>query len=525
MVFNSVAFALFFVVFLTLYYFLQQRILARNILIIAASYFFYGWWDVRFLTLVALSTSTDYCAALGASGQDVTWTDRVKSAALLVFVALVSVVLARRDYWILGLSLGAAGLFLASAAAPIKLSEPQRRKAWLLFSLIVNFGLLFLFKYFNFFVDQALALFRALGLGEHHIALRIVLPVGLSFFTFQATGRTIDSYFGRFKPARNIVNYAAFHAYFPQLVAGPIERAAHLMPQFETLRPITAKGFTDGLLLFLWGLFKKIVIADNAAVLTEPVFGPTAAHFSSGQALIAVIAFTFQIYGDFAGYSNMARGLASMMGFDLMRNFDIPYVARTPQEFWRRWHISLSQWLRDFIFIPLGGSRDGEAHTYKNILITMVLGGIWHGASWTFAFWGFYHGAIQVVFRFLGINDYVEKAPPWTARAILGSAVFWAVTMALVMIGWVVFRAATFGQAAHVLQAIALWSGPAPDLWPLIQIVWPLVLYEAIETAVRKKDAFLSLPPFLRYNFGLCVVLTIFALGASGGQQFIYFDF
>jgi D-alanyl-lipoteichoic acid acyltransferase DltB (MBOAT superfamily) len=525
MVFNSVPFFVFFAAFLLLYFVLQKRIFLRNLLIIVSSYFFYGWWDVRFLILVALSTSTDYCAALGASGQIVTFQDRLKAGLLLMGVAFGAVLLAHRDYWLLSLTGPAVALFLLTHFLPLRLNQAQSRKAWLVFSLVTNFGLLFIFKYFNFFVDQAVELASALGVGQFHFSLKVILPVGLSFFTFQATSRTIDSYLGRYVPAKSIVNYAAFHAFFPQLIAGPIERAAHLMPQFEMERPMTWNGVSEGVLLFLWGLFKKIVIADNVALLAEPVFGAASGSYSSGEALVAVLAFTFQIYGDFSGYSDMARGLASIMGFELMRNFDIPYVSRTPSEFWRRWHISLSQWLRDYIFIPLGGSRGGDLKTYRNLMATMILGGIWHGASWTFAFWGFYHGAIQVLFRATRLDKALERANSLSVATVLVHLALWALTFTLIMIGWVFFRAVSFAQAAQVLGAIFLWHGGPPQLLPLFLIVWPLLLVEAVETIARQKDVYLSFSPFLRFNFGLATALAVVALGAAAGQQFIYFDF
>ena len=252
------------------------------------------------------------------------------------------------------------------------------------------------------------ALLDALGLHLHAPSLAIILPVGLSFYTFQAISRTIDSYQRRYEPQYSIVNYAAFHAFFPQLVAGPIERAGHLMPQFETVRPFDRQTSSlTGALLFAWGLYQKIVIADNVAPIANAVFN-SPAHHTAGATLAAVLAFTVQIYCDFCGYSNMARGLARCLGFDLMINFNQPYFARSPSEFWQRWHISLSRWLRDYLYIPLGGNRGGRLKMYRNLMITMLLGGLWHGASWTFVAWGAFHGAIQVLYRALRIDSLVE---------------------------------------------------------------------------------------------------------------------
>ena len=382
----------------------------RNILLLVSSYIFYGWWDARFLILVAVSTSVDFMAALGAAGKPVPWNDRLKSCAfLLATTALALAVSGFNEIWILFLVLGGSAIVLGATEIIENFVPERRRKGWLLLSLVTNFGILAVFKYFNFFADSLNGLLQHVGVHAGFVTLSIVLPVGLSFYTFQAISRTVDSYRGVFDPSRRLLDYAAYHAFFPQLVAGPIERARHLMPQFETVRKIDREMITTGMLLFTWGLYKKVVIADNLAPMADAVFRAPSGHTTS-EYLVAVLAFTFQIYCDFSGYSDMARGLARCMGFDLMVNFNQPYFARTPSEFWRRWHISLSSWLRDYLYIPLGGNRGSEVKVHCNLMLTMLLGGLWHGASWTFIVWGGIHGAILSVYRLLDVDKRLKSS-------------------------------------------------------------------------------------------------------------------
>src|SRR5450432_1563893 len=331
MLFNSSIFALFFIVFLPLYLLVRRDIFWRNVLLILASYAFYGWWDARFLILVAVSTSVDYLAALGTAGKTVRSVDGIKSAAFLAAVTLGSLLFARHDAWLA--LLAAAGMLLALGwIKVIGRAAPQRRpRLWLYLSLLTNLGILGFFKYFDFFTASLVSLLGSFGIRLDSPTLSIILPVGLSFYTFQALSRTIDSYRRTFEPQYSIVNYAAYHVFFPQLVAGPIERARHLMPQFETIRPLDVRTVYSGVLLFMWGLYQKIVIADNVAPIADKVFSAPAGQ-TSAATLAALLAFTLQIYCDFCGYSNMARGLARCLGFDLMINFNLPYFARTPSE-------------------------------------------------------------------------------------------------------------------------------------------------------------------------------------------------
>jgi alginate O-acetyltransferase complex protein AlgI len=525
MLFNSSIFALFFTIFLPLYLLVRRDIFWRNVLLILASYVFYGWWDARFLILVAVSTSVDYLAALGASGKTVRSVDCIKSSAFLAVVTLGSLLFARRDPWLA--MLVAAGMLLALGwIKAIRRAAPQRRpRLWLYLSLATNLGILAFFKYSNFFAASLVSLLGSFGIRLDLPTLSIILPVGLSFYTFQALSRTIDSYRRRFEPQYSITNYAAYHAFFPQLVAGPIERARHLMPQFETIRPLDARTFYSGVLLFMWGLYQKIVIADNVAPIADKVFSAPAGQ-TSAATLAALLAFTLQIYCDFCGYSNMARGLARCLGFDLMINFNLPYFARTPSEFWQRWHISLSSWLRDYLYIPLGGNRKGQKRMYVNLMITMLLGGLWHGAAWNFVIWGGWHGAIQVLYRTARIDDLIKRWPLRTPQGLVLQACAWSSTMTLVVIGWVFFVAHTLPDAQAVFANLAGTTGyPDSAFWTLAAYAAPLVLVEIYQRFSGQPEV-LNVGPFLvRYTAALSVLLTIIAFSARGGREFIYFDF
>ena len=334
MLFNSFIFWAFFAVVLLVYRRLKHR--GQNRLLLVASYVFYGYWDWRFLSLILLSTVVDYYVAIGIESS----------------------------------------------------SDARRRKRLLCGSMLTNLGLLGVFKYFGFFAEEAVRVLNAVGMPASLPSLQVVLPVGISFYTFQTMSYTIDVYRGQTRAARNVLDFALFVCFFPQLVAGPVERSHRLMPQILNPRKETPGQFSEGLYHILFGLFKKVVIADNMARLVNTVFAVPVSQLTGAECLVGVYAFAFQIYGDFSGYSSMAQGLARWMGFNLMSNFRMPYLAVSPSDFWRRWHISLSQWLRDYLYVGLGGNRLGKLMTYRNLLLTMVLGGLWHGAGWTFLVWG-----------------------------------------------------------------------------------------------------------------------------------------
>jgi alginate O-acetyltransferase complex protein AlgI len=391
MFFNSLAFALFLPTVVGLYWVFPRR--WRVPLLLIASYVFYGWWDVRFLALIMLSTVVD---------------------------------------WFVAKRLGV-------------MPDGTRRRRWLLISLVGNLGMLAVFKYWNFFTDSAAELLISLGLEPNLPMLRIILPVGISFYTFQTLSYVIDVYRRDLEPEHSLVQFALFVSFFPQLVAGPIERAKHLLPQLRNL-PTSMRqiDWAGAALLILRGLFRKVVIADGVAPLVNEVFAKPGIYGSVTVA-VGVIAFSLQIYGDFAGYTDIARGTARLFNVDLMENFKAPYLSRGFSEFWRRWHISLSTWLRDYLYVPLGGNRGTRWETYRNLLITMLLGGLWHGAAWGFVVWGALHGAYLVIERWLSR----DRKGAYGSVSLPVWLVFGIVTLT-----WIPFRAPNLAQAWEVVQAL-----------------------------------------------------------------------
>ncbi len=377
MIFHSLDFVAFFLLTVTIYWRLPHR--WQNLLLLGASYVFYGWVTAWFLILLVTSTTIDWWAALRME------------------------------------------------------ADPARRKRYLGLSIASNMGMLAYFKYANFFIENVRQALDAMGLPTSPHVLKVVLPVGISFFTFQALSYTIDVYRGRLRARRSFVDVATFVAFFPQLVAGPIERAAHLLPEVEGERRFSADAARSGLLLMAWGFFKKLVIADNVGVVADKVFALEAPAFEILWA--GVFAFAIQIYADFSAYSDIARGTARWFGFELMVNFDHPYLAQGPRDFWRRWHISLSTWFRDYVYIPLGGSKKGFGRELANIMATFLLSGFWHGASWNYILWGGYHGLLLVLSR---ICQRVFKPAPAWSRYLAPLRV--AGMFVLVCIGWLMFR-------------------------------------------------------------------------------------
>ena len=472
MLFNSLEFALFLCVCLGLYAVLPHR--GQNRMLLGASYLFYSAWDWRFLGLIVVSTVVDY----------------------------------------------AVGLRLATA------SDPGARRKLLALSLATNLGILGAFKYAGFFSESLADLAGRFGFHVPQLVLHVALPVGISFYTFQTLSYTIDVYRRRLQPTRDFLDFALFVAFFPQLVAGPIERATHLLPQIRSPRRVSAAHVGSGAWLVLWGIFKKVVIADNLAALVDAVYAP-GAQPTGAEVLVATYAFAVQIYCDFSGYTDVARGVARLMGFDLMVNFNLPYFATSPADFWRRWHMSLSTWLRDYLYITLGGNRAGVARTYRNLMITMLLGGLWHGAAWTFVVWGAYHGGLLALHRAMG---------PWLARVRpVGAAgrVAWyclrvALTFHLVCLGWLVFRAESMAQVTVLLGALA---GPLDVasivawLRPLAILVAPLVLVQLGQALSGDREFVLRLPLPARAATYVVLFALIVGLGEDHGVPFIYFQF
>lgn len=466
MVFNSLQFLWFFVIVYALYRVLPHR--GQNWLLLAASYYFYAAWDVRFLSLLVASTLVDYTC---------------------------------------GRILG-------------RLEDQSRRRLVMWLSIGFNLTLLGFFKYFNFFADNLYALFEAVGWRVDFVTLRVLLPIGISFYTFVTMSYVIDVYRREVEPTRNLLDFAVFVAYFPHLVAGPILRATRLLPQIAERRQISALQIRDGLWLIAWGFFQKIFVADNLAPLAGRIFA-AGAHDTGINVLLGTYAFAFQIYGDFAGYSNIARGTSKLMGIELIENFRFPYLVRTPQEFWRHWHISLSTWLRDYLYIPLGGNRGTRWQTNRNLMLTMVLGGLWHGAAWTFVLWGVYQGLLLIGYRAFDQTRWFQRLPRLLA---------WLIMFHLTCIGWLIFRAPSLRQMGTLMQNLFFHFAPATVdvtglLVPLLLFTVPLVLIHLWEA--RSDDLLLvpRLPLGLRYSVFVATMYLILLFGNFGGAEFIYFQF
>jgi D-alanyl-lipoteichoic acid acyltransferase DltB (MBOAT superfamily) len=522
--FNSYIFAFFFAVFFVLYLLLRRHLSAQNLLILVSSYLFYGWWDERFLILIMISTVTDFVTGLGMVNQKPTLRQGIY---LSLFLTIGSALFMLRTWHDTAWTLIPIFLYVAIGwiihGKLMRLDENARRKAFLFTSIIVNIGILGFFKYFNFFVDSFQQAMTLLGWEVDRMTLNIVLPVGISFYTFQTMSYTIDIYRKQYQPTRKFVEFAAFLAFFPQLVAGPIERASHLLPQFQRLRVLNFADMQTGVWLCIWGLYKKIVIADNLAPIVNQVFSAPG-EVSSGELIAAILAFTFQIYCDFSGYSDMARGLVRILGFDIMVNFNIPYIARTPTEFWRRWHISLSTWLRDYLYISLGGNRYSGWFTYRNLMITMLLGGLWHGAAWNFVLWGAYQGLILVIYRKLQVDTWLAQRHTAIVIQRLQDIGLIMVMFILICFGWLLFRA----QSLETVQIFILGINGIEYSTYFATIafyVTPLLLYQALQVWRKQLEPMNHLFWFFRFNIQLFVVYSLLLLASRGSQQFIYFNF
>ncbi|OPZ19354.1 MAG: Peptidoglycan O-acetyltransferase [candidate division BRC1 bacterium ADurb.BinA364] len=485
MLFNSWIFWVFLPCVLGGYFLLPRR--GQNAWLLAASYVFYGWWDWRFLGLILLSTSIDYFAGLGLD-----W---------------------RCD---------------EGADSPRRLG-PGRRRTLLLLSLGANLGVLGFFKYFHFFEENLIQLLSALvGRPVSPSGLNVILPIGVSFYTFQTMSYTIDVYRGKLRSTRDPLEFATFVAFFPQLVAGPIVRASDLLPQIAANRRFDFAQVSSGAYLILWGMFKKAVVADNLAPVVDGVFARDPSLLFGADTLWAVYAFAFQIYCDFSGYTDIARGCAKLMGFEFDLNFNLPYSARNPSEFWARWHISLSSWLRDYLYIPLGGNRCAPGRVYFNLMATMLLGGLWHGASWTFVVWGLYQGLLLIAYRFAGAR--LEAVPAlarlgrWRAVRFLR----WLAFFHLVCLGWLIFRAETFGQMYRMLRSLAegMQFAAAGDLaWRTLFFASPVIAMQIVQHWTGRLEWPLRLPAPARGAVYAALLAGIVLFGRFQGNEFIYFQF
>ncbi len=471
MTFNSIEFVLFLALVLGLHWTVPVR--WRNRVILVASYVFYGWVDVRLVSLLALSTVVDFTAA-------------------------------RR---------------IADTGSP----DSKRR--WLLVSLTCNLGVLALFKYAGFFLDSVTSAISQLGLQANPPLLQIVLPVGISFYTFQTIAYTVDVYRGRLAPSRSLIDFATYVAYFPQLVAGPIERAGRLLPQITRQDRDLPRGpvLQRALSLIALGLVKKIVLADGVAAVVNSAFdAPDQQSWITLMA--ALVGFAVQIYGDFSGYSNIARGVSLLFGIELMTNFREPYLSRDITEFWRRWHISLSSWLRDYLYVPLGGNRHGNVTQLRNLMITMLLGGLWHGASWTFVVWGGIHGLLLAVHRL------VRRPTLGVDRPLgLGDTPRIVATFGLVTLAWAFFRADSVGQAVSVLGGILTLRSGLTSPADLVLVAVLVTLMVGLDLAQRRQLRLGDRPLVSRpvpaglVAAGIMLLLVVFSGGTP--QPFIYFRF
>lgn len=475
MIFTTLTYLFFLLGIFAVYWFLPRR--AQNLLLLVASYVFYGYWDWRFLGLIMISTLVDYACARLIVGSD----------------------------------------------------TPRARKTYITISVLFNLGLLGFFKYFNFFIDSANTLLMSIGLIDvPQITLEIILPVGISFYTFQTMSYTIDVYRGQAKARKNLIDVALFVSFFPQLVAGPIERAGHLLNQLEQRRIFNGERALEGITLIAWGVFKKLVIANNLALYVEWTFESIGSDHPplGGEMLVGIVAFAFQIYADFSAYSDIARGSARLLGIDLMRNFNMPYLALSYREFWHRWHISLSTWMRDYVYLPLGGSRCAPWRRDVNLMLTMLISGLWHGAAWTFVVWGVLHGIYLLLERHVA-GLYSKLSTPRSIDFML-MPVRWSLVMAGVLLGWSLFRAKTFTDAVSIWSGILQWEGLGAGkvvLWQ-IGVYSSILLLTYIATWLLRKRQLPASMKVLGYTLAAPVfVIATLLFSQPGEPEFIYFQF
>ena len=460
MVFLPVVFAL--------YWVLRRQVRWQNLLVVAASYIFYGWWDWRFLLLIAFTSACSYFSGLIITG----------------------------GRW---------------------------RKTALWGNIIINLAILGLFKYYDFFAVEFARLF---GLSADSVTLNLILPVGISFYTFQALSYSIDIYRNKMEPTRDVVAFFAYVSFFPQLVAGPIERATNLLPQFQRQRQFDYSMAVDGVRQMLWGFFKKVVVADNCAVFVDKIWADIGSQSSLNLAMAAVL-FSFQIYCDFSGYSDIAIGTAKLFGIRLMRNFKVPYFSRDIAEFWRRWHISLTTWFRDYVYIPLGGSRVSKAKVVRNTFIIFLVSGFWHGANWTFLAWGAFHAVLFLPLILLGKNrkytDTIAEGRWLPNLKELGQMVL---TFVLAVLGWILFRSQSIGEAMDFYTGLVNggWHGFNPPMRAITFVALMLV----VEWLQRGREHGLDMSGVryraMRYACYLTVLALIFVYGVFN-ESFIYFQF
>ena len=493
MLFNSIEFLFFLPIVFLLYWFVFDRFISRskwklrlqNAFILFASYVFYGWWDWRFLLLIAITSLCSYCSGL---------------------------LMERFE------------------------GNPRRQRGVSAANIVINLGILGVFKYFNFFADSLKAILSLFGMQLDWATMKIILPVGISFYTFQALSYSIDVYKKKLPASHDIIEFFAYISFFPQLVAGPIERATNLLPQFQRERKFEYDKAVDGCRQMLWGFLKKVVVADTCAEAVNSYWtGNAFADLPGLNLILLAVMFTFQSYCDFSGYSDIAIGCARLFGFNLMRNFDNPYFARNVPEFWRRWHISLTTWFRDYVYFPLGGSRCSRWKTIRNIFIVWGICGLWHGAAWTFVLWGLIHAALLVVSNLLGLNKKYDKVVAYGKLLPSVRELFqMIITYLVLLIPIFFFRSESVGQAFAYISAIFTnrFFDPTMLTIGIKGLAFGIILL-AFEWLQRDKQHALQLPdtkPFCYWWFRLCIyyaifIVIVFVSDKISGQEFIYFQF
>lgn len=482
MLFNSIDFAIFLPIVFIIYWTLNKYtgLVPRNFFLLIASYFFYGWWDYRFLSLIVLSTLVDF------------------------FV----------------------GRFMGQS------DTPKVRKRLLWTSILFNLGLLGFFKYYNFFIGSLIDSFSFFGMQIDHVwTLDILLPVGISFYTFQTMSYTLDIYRKKLEPTKDFVSFAAYVAFFPQLVAGPIERASHLLPQLTKKATFNNLQASDGLKLILWGLFKKMVVADSLAPIVDDIFS-NYGEYPAPTLVMGAVFFGFQIYGDFSGYSDIAIGTSKLFGVELMSNFKFPYFSRNIGEFWRRWHISLSLWFRDYLYIPLGGSQNGKNQALRNIFIIFLVSGLWHGANWTFVFWGLFNAILFVPSFIMGSNRKYAHIGTSAIQTPIVDYFRMLLTFGLVTLGWIFFRSVSIGDAFGYMGNMFTNWNYEPYLHPqgyrlmdyfLVLVVF--IFYEFLISADERRP-FNFKSRWVRFIIYTLMVFGILLFYDDGvDRSFIYFQF
>ena len=556
MLFNSLEFLVFLPIVYALYRVLPFR--RQNNMLLIASYIFYGWWDWRFLFLTAFSTTIDFWVGLTmqhrlGTREKIVPAIFITCAAVLFLGMYPGAIPAAAFGYSTSLSilkpilpwvfLGIITVLAIAAGwyhVVSRLPERRRRKAALLTSVVCQLGLLGVFKYFNFFAQTFVTGLHGLGFQADPVLISVILPVGISFYTFQSLSYAIDIYRGEFEPTDRFFDFALFVSYFPQMVAGPIERARHLLPEFQAARVITLEQSARGLYLIMLGMFKKVAIADGVAPSVSQVYTSTG-RVTSADVIVGTLLFAVQIYCDFSGYSDIARGVSKLFGIDLMRNFNLPYFAKSPREFWQRWHISLSTWLSDYLYKTLGGNRGTLAFTCRNLMITMLLGGLWHGAAWSYVLWGCYHGTLLCVHRAWNFargdaaTGQMRTAPLGAAivqkrgNVLLGAAKI-GFFFLFTLYGWLLFRATSLHQVVDFTRLIFTNTGihdfgaAIPRLSALAGIP-VLAAMEFTEYNTDNRYWYRRLPLPL---FGLLTATLLFLtlMGTSNEPaQFIYFQF